>query len=432
MLLLAAVLLAACQTQETHAYIQTFPEEPQRVITGAQRLVDDDFSELAGWNVGLVTNQTAVVDTADGGPAHLIDRIHTAPNVSLGAIFGPEHGYRGMLERGHRVEGGHDEATGVVVHSLHGNRQKPTQAQLRSLDALVFDMQDVGARFYTYISTMGLAMQAAAEANIAFVVLDRPNPIGGLSVEGFLMEPRHASFIGKYAIPQTHGMTIGELARMIRGEGLLAGLENLDLRVVEMENYNRTMLWMDTELEWVPPSPNIPDAATALAYAGSALFEDSGVNEGRGTRTPFQVVGAPWADANQLEEDLNSRGLPGVLFEAVSYTPESIRGMASNPTYEGQRINGVLVKVNDPNIFRPVATGVHMLHAFYLAAPVSGRRNFFNVDWLAKLSGTDRLRRMIVDGASPEEIIAAWSGDVAAFKAQREPYLLYEEYQILD
>ncbi|MDX1439094.1 MAG: DUF1343 domain-containing protein [Rubricoccaceae bacterium] len=395
------------------------------VRTGAQVLVDGNFDQLAGWNVGLVINHTALVDTSDGGPVHLIDRIDKASTVTLGAIFGPEHGYRGTAEAGDHVTGGRDEATGVPVYSLHGDRRKPTQAQLRGLDALVFDIQDVGARFYTYISTMGLAMQAAAEAGIPFIVLDRPNPISD-RVEGFLMEPEHASFVGQYAIPQTHGMTVGELARMIQGEGLLGGLENLDLRVIAMEHYNRNMLWADTGLEWIAPSPNIPDAATALAYAGSALFENSAVNEGRGTRTPFQVVGAPWADGHALELELNSRDLPGVTFQAVRYTPESIQGMASNPTHRDREVRGVLIKANDPYAFQPVATGIHLLHAFYHQAPTAARSDFFNADWLAKLSGTDLLRRMLVDGASPEEIILAWSDDVESFKRQREPYLLYE------
>ena len=432
MLFPAALFLIACQVSDTPDYVMTYSDEVPRVLTGAQRLVDDGFRELAGWNVGLVTNHTARVDTSDGGPAHLIDRLDATPNVTLSAIFGPEHGYRGTSEAGDHVSGGRDEATGVPVHSLHGSRRKPTQSQLRGLDALVFDIQDVGARFYTYISTMGLAMQAAAEAEISFVVLDRPNPIGGVWVEGFLMEPRHASFVGRYAIPQTHGMTVGELAQMIKGEGLLAGLGNLDLRVIEMEHYNRSMIWDETDLPWIPPSPNIPDAATALMYAGSALFENSAVNEGRGTRTPFSVVGAPWADEHVLEQELNARGLPGVSFEAATYTPESIPGMTSNPTHRGRQVHGLLIKVNDPYIFQPVTTGVHLLHAFYHAAPASARRDFFNADWLAKLSGTDRLRQMLVDGASAEDIIAAWSEDVAAFKAQREPYLLYEEYLLLD
>ncbi|MDX1421247.1 MAG: DUF1343 domain-containing protein [Rubricoccaceae bacterium] len=395
------------------------------MTTGAQRLVDGGFAAWTGWRAGLVTNPTARVDTTDGEPAHLIDRLVAAPGVTLAALFGPEHGLRGTAEAGDRVEGGRDAATGIPVYSLYGSSRKPSQAQLAGLDALVFDMQDVGARFYTYISTMGYAMQAAAEAGIPFVVLDRPNPIGN-GVEGFAMEPQHASFVGLYPVPVTHGLTVGELARMIQGEGWLDGLADLDLRVVEMTGYRRGMPWEATGLPWIPPSPNIPDVPTARVYPGAALFENSAVNEGRGTRTPFQVVGAPWAEGDALADTLNRHGLPGVRFEAAAYTPEAIPGMASNPTHRGRAVEGVRLAVTDPAAFRPVATGVHLLHAFYHAAPASARAGFFDADWLAKLSGTDRLRRMLANGARPEAIVAAWADDVAAFRAARAPYLLYE------
>ncbi|NNF57648.1 MAG: DUF1343 domain-containing protein [Rhodothermaceae bacterium] len=395
------------------------------VRTGAQRLVDDGFHDLAGWRVGLITNHTARVDTADGGPVHLIDRLHAAPNVTLAALFGPEHGLRGTAEAGDRVEEGRDAATAVVVHSLYGRNRKPAARHLRDLDALVFDMQDVGARFYTYISTMGLAMQAAAEAGLPFVVLDRPNPIGD-RVEGFVMEDGHQSFVGQYAIPVTHGLTVGELARMIQGERLLPGLETLDLRLMEMEGYARGMAWEATGLPWVPPSPNIPDVATARVYPGAALFENSAVNEGRGTHTPFQIVGAPWADGAPLADTLNARELDGVRFEAVTYTPVSLAGMASNPTHRGQEIEGVRLVVTDPAAFRPVATGVHLVHAFYHTAPASVQRVFFNDDWLAKLSGSHRLRRMLIAGEPPAAIVTAWADDVAAFETRRAPYRLYD------
>ena len=240
------------------------------------------------------------------------------------------------------------------------------------------------------------------------------------------MEPAHRSFVGLYPLPVTHGMTVGELARMIRGEGWLDGLETLDLRVVEMTGYRRGMPWERTGLPWVPPSPNIPDAATARLYPGVALFENSAVNEGRGTRSPFQVAGAPWADGGALADTLNARELPGVRFEPVAYTPQAIPGMASNPTHRGRRVEGVRLVVTDSEAFRSAATGVHLLHAFYHAAPASERADFFNGDWLAKLAGTDRLRQMLVEGERPEAIVATWAGDVRAFRARRALSLLYE------
>ena len=400
------------------------PAYAQRVVTtGAQRLVDADFAALDSLRVGLVTNHTARVDTADGGPAHLIDRLEAAPNVTLAALFGPEHGLRGTAEAGAAVENARDAATGVPVYSLYGATKKPPPESLEGLDALVFDMQDIGARFYTYISTMGYAMQAAAEAGIPFVVLDRPNPLGG-RVSGFVLDPEHVSFVGRYPIPIQHGMTVGELARAIRGEGWLPGPDSLDLRIVELEDWRRDMLWPDTGLPFVPTSPNIPDFETALVYPGVALFEGTGVSEGRGTDTPFRLVGAPWLDGATLADTLNARDLPGVRFEAVRFTPRSIPGVAENPKLEGEETAGVRFVVTDARAVRPVELGVHLLHAAYAQRPPD--LDFFNADWLAKLAGTRHLQRMLEAGASPERIIAVWQDEVVRFQEARQAYLLYE------
>lgn len=395
------------------------------VVTGAQRLVDERFRPLDGLRVGLVTNHTARVDTSDGGPGHLIDRLHEAPNVIVGALFGPEHGIRGDAEAGAGVSGGVDATTGAPVHSLYGSRRKPTPAQLRGLDALVFDMQDVGARFYTYISTMGYAMQAAAEAGIPFVVLDRPNPIGD-RVEGFLMEPGHESFVGLYPVPVTHGLTVGELARMIAGEGWLDGLDGLDLRVVVMEGYERGMAWEATGLPWIPPSPNVPDVETARVYPGTGFFEGTTASEGRGTRVPFTHVGAPWVDPDRLAASLTGAGLPGVRFEPATFTPVDLPGQATDPKWEGREIGGVRLVVTDPAAFEPVRTGVWVVAAVRDQAGGAERSDYFKADWLGKLAGTDRLRQMLRDGDSPDAIAAAWTPEAEAFARRAEAYRLYE------
>ncbi|WP_420457200.1 exo-beta-N-acetylmuramidase NamZ domain-containing protein [Rubrivirga sp.] len=392
------------------------------VQTGAQRLVAERFRPLDGMRVGLVTNHTARVDTADGGSAHLIDRMHAAPNVIVGALFGPEHGIRGDAEAGAGVSGGVDATTGAPVYSLYGRSKKPTPRQLRGLDALVFDMQDVGARFYTYVSTMGYAMQAAADAGIPFVVLDRPNPIGDRA-EGWLMEPAHESFVGLYPIPVTHGLTVGELARMIVGEKMLPGLDGLDLRVVEMTGYRRGMPWEETGLAWVPPSPNVPDIETARVYPGTALFEGTTASEGRGTRVPFTTVGAPWVDADALAADLTAAGLAGVRFEPARFTPVDLPGQATNPKWEGEEIGGVRLVVTDPAAFRPVATGVAVVAA--VTRQPGAPADVFKTDWLAKLAGTDRLGRMLRDGVAPAAIVATWDDETAAFALAAEPYRLY-------
>ncbi|MEM1117689.1 MAG: DUF1343 domain-containing protein, partial [Bacteroidota bacterium] len=420
MTLFLALLLAACGTPTSgpdiasEALASALSEaDATTVTTGAQRLVNEGFAALDGMRVGLVTNHTARVDTADGGPAHLIDRLGAAPGVTLAALFGPEHGIRGDAEAGARVD---SEADDVPIYSLYGSNKKPTRAQMRGLDGLVFDMQDVGARFYTYISTMGYAMQAAAEAGVPFVVLDRPNPIGD-RVEGWILEDRHESFVGLYPIPVTHGLTVGELARMIQAEGWLPGLGGLDLRVVEMVGYDRGMAWEDTGLPWIPPSPNVPDVETARVYPGTAFFEGTTASEGRGTRVPFTHVGAPWVDAEAVAADLNGQGLPGVRFEAASFVPVDLPGQATDPKHEGETVRGVRLVVTDPEAFRPVATGVYVVEAIYRQAPRGVHRSFFKADWMAKLAGTHALRQAIVDGQAPAAIVASWDAEAAAFAA---------------
>ena len=391
------------------------------VQTGAQVLAAEDFRRLRGKRVGLIVNHTALVDSV-----HLIDAVHAAADVEVGALFGPEHGLRGEDEAGETVEDGRDVRTGAPVYSLYGATRKPTPEMLRGLDALVFDIQDVGARFYTYVSTMGLAMQAAAEAGIPFIVLDRPNPLGGRYASGFVLEPEHASFVGAYPVPVAHGLTVGELARMIVGEEMLDGLEDLQLDVVPMEGWTRATLWPETGLPWIPPSPNIPDWETAFVYAGACFFEAASASEGRGTRQPFKLLGAPWADADALADTLNAHGLPGVRFEPTSFTPESIEGMASNPKLEGEALQGVRYVVGDAAAFRPVEAGIHVLHAFHAQAEKLGVPDFIaRPDWLTTLAGTERLGELLQAGASPEAIIAAWEDEVAAFEEQRAPYLLY-------
>ena len=389
------------------------------VSTGAAVLAASDFEDFRGQRVGVIVNHTSRV-----GEQHLVSLMHAAPEVTVGAIFGPEHGWRGTEEAGISVKDGRDTETGAPVYSLYGEHRKPAPAMLEGLDVLVFDIQDVGARFYTYISTMGLAMQAAAEAGLPFVVLDRPNPLSGAYVSGFMLEEEHTSFVGQYAIPIAHGMTVGELAQMIKGEALLPGLSTLDLRVAAMDGYERTMQWPDTELPWVQTSPNVPDFETALVYPGTCLFESTSASEGRGTNAPFLLVGAPWADGNALESVLNGAQLPGVRFAAAEFSPEPMPGKDMNPKQKGIILEGVRIAVTDRSSYLPVETGIHVLHAFYQAAP--DKEGFLSrPQWLEKLSGTGRLLVMLQAGNAPGAIISAWQEEVAAFREARATYLQY-------
>lgn len=391
------------------------------VQTAADVLREEGFQALAGRRVGLIANQTTV--TAAG---HLGDLLAASESVELVALFGPEHGIRGSAEAGETVRDGRDVRTGVPVFSLYGATRKPTSAMLEGVDALVFDIQDVGARFYTYISTMGLAMQAAAEKGIPFIVLDRPNPLGGAYVSGFVLEERHRSFVGQFPIPIAHGLTVGELAEMIKGEGMMRGLQNLDLRVIQMRGWKRDMTWEQTGLEWITPSPNLPTPETALIFAGTGLFEALNASEGRGTTHPFQHVGAPYAEGASLASHLNARQLSGVRFEPAHFTPRSIAGMASTPRFEGTSLEGVRILVTDPATFRPVESGIHVITAFREQALRAGEALVSRPDWLTSLAGTDRLGALLSAGATAEQIVSAWRDDVRAFEMRRRPYLLYD------
>ncbi len=407
----------ACAKPDAPKSETEIPDAPLR--TGAEVLVASAFDDFKGKRVGLLVNHTARV-----AALHLSDVFHNSADVTLTALFGPEHGIRGEADAGEKIEDGIDMQTGVPVFSLYGETRKPTLASLEGLDALVFDIQDIGARFYTFISSMGLAMQAAAEAGIPFIVLDRPNPLGGEYVAGYIREPAYSSFVGQYPIPVTHGMTVGELALMIKGEAFLDGLETLDLRVVKMEGWKRSMNWLDTGREWRPTSPNIPDFETALLYPGMCYFEAVEASEGRGTRTPFRLVGAPWIDSDKLIEALE--GMQGVAFEPASFSPESIDGMAANPRFKGEALQGIKLTVTDAHAIDPVATGIHVLAAFYAQAPETLKASFFKERWMNLLGGTEKLRLALEAGTQPEDIVAGWGEDVAAFKAARAPYLLYD------
>jgi uncharacterized protein YbbC (DUF1343 family) len=391
------------------------------VATGADVLAASGFAALAGKRVGLVTNQTGLV-----GSEHLADALSKAANVKLTAILAPEHGFRGAVEAGARVGDEKDAKTGVPVFSLYGANKKPTPAMLRNVDVLVFDIQDIGVRFYTYISTMGLAMQAAAAARIPFVVLDRPNPLGGEYVSGFVLERGLRSFVGQYPIPIVHGMTVGELARMIKGETWLPGLDKLDLQVIEMQGWKRSMRWPQVQRQWVATSPNIPTFESALVYPGIGVVGEVEINEGRGTPTPFSLFGAPWLDAPRLIAHLNAAGLAGVKFEAATYTPRSIPGVAASPRFVGKKINGVRVVVTDVARIEPLEMGMHVLAAVAAEARAAGVAKLFpNLAMFHAIAGTKRLHRMLTGGSDGGAIIAAWQGEVARFKTQRARYLLY-------
>lgn len=410
--------------------------DPIKTITGAEILLRDQLEALKGKRIGLVVNHTALIDSV-----HLIDLLRVQPGITLHTIFAPEHGIRGTADAGALIKDEVDVRSGLPIRSLHGEVLAPTPAMLESIDLLLFDMQDVGTRFYTYISTLGLVMQAAAKAGIPLWVLDRPNPIAPLPLEGFLWEPQHRSFIGMYPMPVTHGMTMGEIATMIRGEHWLEGLEGLKLQVIPMEGWNRSMFWDQTGLPWIPPSPNLPTFESALMYPGTCFFGSTIASEGRGTYHPFTLIGAPWlSDAQTLLAATKAYSWLGVTLTDSTYTIQSIPGMAQKTRFNGQSLRGVSLKVQQPHYsqsqhtqpqqsqpqtLEPLALGMQLMKVFYDAAPDSLKASFFLRQPMLNVSGTDRYMSLIQQGAPPETIKKAWQNDVEAFLLRRKPYLIY-------
>jgi uncharacterized protein YbbC (DUF1343 family) len=387
------------------------------VKTGAEVLLLEEFSRLKGKSIGLVTNHSAVVNGV-----HLIDlmiQAGTPPSV----IFTPEHGLQGTAEDGVHV--GNGSYAGIPVISLYGAVKKPPAEDLAGLDLMIFDIQDVGVRFYTYISTMGLAMQAAAEKGIPFMVLDRPNPLGGNYVAGFTRKELPATFTAFYPIPIAHGMTVGELALMVRGAAMLSGLERLEIVVVKMEGWQRWMRWPDTGLPWVPTSPNIPDFQSALLYPGTGLLEATGASEGRGTLKPFRLVGWAGIDREQLARDLNEAKIPGLRFEPLQFVPLPTPGKTSVPKQAKKLVDGVELVIEDQQAVEPVEAGIAVVRWLYEGLSEGERQQFFRQGF-EDMTGSAALRPAIRQGKSVSELIDLWSEEKAAFLEARREYLLYE------
>jgi uncharacterized protein YbbC (DUF1343 family) len=382
-----------------------------RVRPGIDVLLDDSLRILDGSSVGLITNQTGL--TSDGRTT--IDALNGARGVHLVALFSPEHGIRGSARPGEAVGDSIDTGTGLPIRSLYGDTRKPTAAMLADIDALVFDIQDIGARYYTYVSTMALAMQAAAENHRRFIVLDRPNPIGGVRIGGNVLDTAYASFVGMYPVPMRHGMTVGEIARMLNTEFDI----HADLHVIPMAGWRRDEWFDETGLPWVAPSPNMPDIESAGSYPGTCLFEGTNLSVGRGTDRAFQQIGAPWLDADALVRALEAVGPIGVRFEVVRFTPSS----PSDGKYDGQAVNGVRFIITDRATYEPTRVALATLIELQRSQPSSFAIDAAGFD---RLAGTDALRRAILGGASADSIAAGWRAQLDAFETIRSRYLLYD------
>lgn len=400
---------AACSGGQDVSKMDEANSTKKLVRPGVEVLISDSLHLVSGKRVGLITNQTGI----DRSGRSDIDILADHPEITLAALYAPEHGIRGEERAGAAIESGVDERTGVAIHSLYGDTRKPTSDMLKGVDVLVFDMQDVGARYYTYVSTMALAMEAAGEHNVPFLVLDRPNPIRGDVVQGNILNPSYKTFVGFYEVPIRHGMTPGELARMYVGAFGIS----VDLTVVPVEGWKRDMTFDDTNLPWVPPSPNMPNLASALAYPGTCLFEGTPISVGRGTDKAFQWIGAPWLDGPALAEALNEYEIDGVSFEPVKFTPRN----AGDRKFEGVNVEGVRLIAQSTD-YDASRAGVAMLMETYRVS----RENW---EWYEahfdRLAGTDALRLGLVSNASFEELVSGWDAGVSEFESDRAPYLLY-------
>ena len=407
------------------------PVEKPKVITGAEVLVSEDLDRIKGKRVAIVANHTSQVF----GGTHLVDTLHSL-GIQISKVFAPEHGFRGDHDAGAKVDNSVDEKTGIKVTSLYGSSKKPSAAMLSDVDMVLFDIQDVGARFYTYISTMSYVMEACAEQKKQFLVLDRPNP-NGWYTDGPVLEKGMESFVGMHQVPIVHGMTIGEYAKMVNGEGWLKNGVQAVMDVVPCQNYDHTYRWEDTGLDWIAPSPNLATPHAAYLYPILCWYEGMQVSVGRGTDMAFEIVGAPWHEGYHYQcrkDSIADAELPGSFqyygleFEYIRFTPKSLPGKSTNPKFKDTECFGArgVTEVDGKSTF---LAGLGLLKNFYEETKnVEGFKDPLFKPFFAKITGNKTLQGQIEKGLSEKEIYDSWQPAVNKFKLIRENYLLYEDY----
>ncbi len=390
----------------------------QTVKTGAEVLISDKIQIIKNKNIGIITNHSAIL--SDG--THLIDSLIKIDGIKIKTIFSPEHGFRGNVPDGVIIGQSTDPKTGIPVISLYGKTRKPTPEMLENIDVLIFDIQDIGARFYTYISTLFLALQSAVENNIDFIILDRPNPIGGIKVDGPIIDDSLKSFVGIAPLPVMHGMTIGELGLFFNQPGILETGKKAHLQVIKMQNWNRNYYFDDCGLPWVKPSPNMVSVEAEIVYPGMCFLEGTNVSESRGTYTPFLTFGAPFIKPDELKTALEKYNIHGLELRDTVFTPVAISGMSNSPKYKNRQCAGLNLKVTDREVFQPVKFGVILLSVLHKLYPEQFK---IKEKRLSKLFGKTYLAEMINAGRNPEEIISLWEQESETFKTKRKKFLLY-------
>ncbi len=413
--ILSVIVLTALITTGGKIYAQ--PSQFKKfgtVKVGADVLLQKYLPELKGKRVGLVMNPTSRVHGV-----HMLDTL-LSRGVHVTALFAPEHGFRGNHGAGEHISNGIDQATGLPVYSLYGKTRKPTPAMLKNVDLLIFDMQDVGARFYTFISTMGYVIEAAADQNIPLWILDRPDPAGGNYIGGWIREPKYKTFVGEYPIPMAYGMTMGELAKMMVGEHWLKTKHEPKIRVIKCVNWKRSMLWPQTKLRWYPTSPNLPHFENAFVYLGTCLFEGTTFSAGRGTDNPFLIIGSPYLKLTKDDIKSLMAGYP-VQLKLIQFTPRSIPGKSLHPKYENQLCHGVkiYVPVGKMHQFDPVAFGHDLLKVL-----LNHSQKDHIIPYLYDLTGTKRIDAFLL---APLKVnpVHFWAKEDRAFRKERRKYLLY-------
>jgi uncharacterized protein YbbC (DUF1343 family) len=395
------LLLTACAAPPAAAAKRS---RAGRVWTGLDVLEMQKFAPLRGKHIGLITNHTGLNSQGRSN----VELLTRAPGVHVVALFSPEHGLAGRYDE--KVASSKDPSTGLPIYSLYGETLSPTEQMLQGIDALVFDVQDAGVRFYTYTTTMGYCMEAAAKHHIAFYVLDRPNPLGGEIVEGPLLDADKTSFTGYFPLPVRYGLTIGELAQFLNAEKPI----HCDLRVLAMKNWHRNYFFENTGSRWIPPSPNLRTLRGAVLYPGLEILQNAGVSVGRGTQAPFEEFGAPWMNGAEVAEALNQRHLPGLHFTDWPFIP--VVGL-----YSGQRCGGVSIRITDRQAVRSMRMGMEIATVLKKLYP-----EHFDPAKILVLTGNAETIRQLQDGASPDQIVASWSTDVANFNGLRRKYFLYK------
>ena len=397
--------LSVAVALDSQSVAQVSEHESGNALAGIDVLQRDGFRQLAGRDVGLITNHTGV--NRDG--ISVVELLHAAKQVNLVALFSPEHGFAGKLDQA-RIGDAQDKTTGLKIHSLYGATRAPTPESLQGIDTLVFDIQDIGTRFYTYISTMGEAMKAAADQGIRFVVLDRPNPIGGIDVQGPVLDSGSESFVGFHAIPVRHGMTAGELARMFNAELQLG----LDLELIAVEGWRRSEFFDATGLVWTNPSPNMRSLTQAHLYPGIGLLETTNLSVGRGTDTPFELIGAPWIEPRELARELNLADLAGIRFVPIRFTPDDSK-------FKDEQCGGVNFVVTNRERFDPLTTGLTIAITLHRLYPDDWETGSLN-----RLLSHVATRDAILAGKSLVEIREGYDAGLRDFVKRREAYLIYD------